>query len=162
MPTTRILILFLILFNVGLCQSPQEVLTAYKNACQADNFEKSWALEAQNKDLPERLKQQQRDLAQFNFEHRKEGSDFEILAERIDGDCAMIIINEIQKEGQPAFDLDPVCLIKQDDKWRICRTQKRLDLVAADKAPVFAKLQAWFEGFEQGVEWQQNREPQAK
>ena len=53
------------------------------------------ALEAQKKDLPERLKQQQRDLAKFNFEHRKEGSDFEILAERIDGDCAMIIINEI-------------------------------------------------------------------
>lgn len=162
MPTTRILILFLILFNIGLCESPQEVLTAYKHACQAGDFEKSWAMEAQKKDLPERLQQQQRDLARFSFEHRKEGSDFEVLAERIDGDCAIVIINEIQKEGQPTFDLDPVYLIKQDEQWRICRTQKQLDLVAPDKAPVFAKLQLWFEGFVQGVKWQKSRKADTK
>jgi len=145
-----------------VCESPKEALNAYKLACQAGDFEKSWAMEAQKKDLPERLQQQQRDLARFSFVRRKEGSDFEILAERIDGDCALIVINEFQKGGQPTFDLDPVCMIKQDDQWRVCRTQKRLELVAPDKASVFSKLEAWFEGFKQGVEWQQTRKTDAK
>jgi len=74
----------------------------------------------------------------------------------------MIIIKEFQNGGQPTFDLDPVCLIKQDDQWRICRTQKRLELVAPEKAPVFSKLEGWYEGFKQGVHWQKTRKSEAK
>lgn len=157
MPINRILLLFFFLVSIGAAESPQKALADYKRAYQAGDFDKVWALEAQSEDLPIRLQQQQRDLAQLNFKHRKEGSDFEILAERIDGDCAVVIINENQKEGNPTFDLDPVHLIKQDDQWKICRTPKRLELVAEDKTHVFAKLQAWFEGFKQGVHWQKSQ-----
>lgn len=162
MSIIRNLFLFFILVNVGVCESPLEVLTAYKRACQAGDFEKGWGMTAKNKVLPERLQQQQRDLARPRFDRLSGGSDFEILTERIDGDCALIIVNEFSKGGQVTIDLDPVYFIRQDGEWKVCRTQKLIELIAPDKAPVFAKLQAWFEGFKQGVKWQENRKAVVK
>jgi hypothetical protein len=156
--TIRVFVLLFALVDTALCGTPREALLAYKQAWDENDFDKSWVLEAKSKKLPEKLQQQERELARMKLEHRGEGWNFEILAERIDGDCAVIAISETQKGDVRAWDLDPVYLLKQDGEWRICRTSKRLKAVAPEKSPVMTKLAAWFKGFKQDVHAQQAKE----
>ncbi|MDB4508213.1 hypothetical protein N9051_01375 [Akkermansiaceae bacterium] len=47
------------------------------------------------------------------------GWDFEIIEEKVDADFAVVVINESNKEGRKASDIDPAYLIKQNGRWRV-------------------------------------------
>ncbi len=137
--------------------TPQETFKAYIMAAKDRDFDKLWTLQAKLKNVPERIQQQEREIARSNFERNSTDADFVILSQRLVGECAVIITREVKHGVEQAMDLDPVFLVKQDGEWNICRTLKRVEAVAPEKIEVFSKLEAWFQGFKHGVRWSAER-----
>lgn len=74
--------------------------------------------------------------------------DFEIIEEKMEGDCAVVVINELKKEGRKTFDIDPAYLIKQEGEWKVFPDVPDWDLseqVAKDEVETYKKLEVWFE-----------------
>lgn len=143
----------LLLTQVALCTSPKETLLSFKNAVQSGELDKAWELQTQNKKLPGNLLHEERENFKRNMGRIVKGWDFEILAELTEGDCAVIAINESTKDGQPAFDLDPVFLTKQDGTWKVVQNKEPFLKIEPEKKVVLDKLELWFEGFKQGALW---------
>lgn len=154
--------IFLAFVQLGFCALPKEVLTAYKNALQAGDLDQAWELHVKRKDLPASLVAEEREIFNRNAGRTVEAWNFEILAELSEEDCAVFAVNEATKDGQPAFDLDPVFLIKQNGSWKVCENAADFKNIDPEKKAALDKLQMWFKGFKQGVKWWQIREVEAK
>ncbi len=145
----RFLLIFTALIHTAIGETPRETLDAWLKACQVGNFDKAWALEVKNLNLPQNLQEEERKIAKANFDRNGGEISVEVLAEKIAEDCAAFAVNESRKEGRPAFDLDPIYLLKQDGGWKIFTNPGQLKNVAPEKAEAFAKLEAWFKTFKQ-------------
>lgn len=76
------------------------------------------------------------------------GWDFEILEEKVSGDCAVVVVNEVRKEGRRGgIDPDPAYLIKQDGEWRVFPDpsgREAAQQLAKQHAVTYEKLEKWF------------------
>lgn len=143
----KIIILALICIQTTLAGTPTEALTAFKKSAHTKDFEATWKHAAKFKDLPDQVTEQHKSKVQKFIDLAANGWDFEILEEKIEGDCAVIIINESKKEGQKSFDIDPVYLIKQDGEWMVFPDLSGRHIVeqyAKDKVDTYTKLKEWY------------------
>jgi hypothetical protein len=145
----RNLLIFTALIHTTFGETPRETLDAWLKACKVGNFDKAWALEAKNLELPPNLQEEERKIAKANFDRNGGEVSLEVLAEKVEGDCAAFAVNESKKDGRPAFDLDPIYLLKQEGGWKILPNPGQLKYVAPEKVEAFAKLEAWFKAFKQ-------------
>ncbi|QTN32356.1 hypothetical protein HZ994_08445 [Akkermansiaceae bacterium] len=143
-----IALLATLLLQSALAATPSEALGAFKKAAQTKDFEGTWEHAAKFEGLPEEATEYFRSKVRRFIDLAGDGWDFEIIEEKIEGECAVVVINESKKDGNKAFDLDPAFLIKQDGKWRVLpevtewRIVRKVD---EDKVDSLEKLSAWFE-----------------
>ena len=145
MKTTLLLAFFLIQTAFG--GTPTEALGEFKKSAQAKDFEATWKHAAKFDGLPDQVTEYLKGKVKRFIDLTGKGWDFEIIEEKVDGDCAVVVINESKKEGRKAFDIDPAYLIKQDGEWRVFPDVSDWDIseqVAKDKVETFKKLEAWF------------------
>ncbi|MBK1883121.1 hypothetical protein JIN85_11885 [Luteolibacter pohnpeiensis] len=144
----KLLILFAILFaQAALAGAPMEALTAFKKAAQNKDFDATWKHAAKFEGLPDDATDYFKGKVQRFIDLTSNNWDFEILEEKVEGDSAVVVINESKKAGRKAFDLDPVYLIKQGSEWKVFPDVSDWNIaeqVAADKVDSFKKLEAWF------------------
>ena len=127
--------------------SPKEVLSVFKKSAQTKNLEATWKYVAKFEGLPDRATEYFKGKVQRFIDLSSNGWDFEIIEEKIDGNCAVVIINELKKSGNKTFDLDPAYFIKQGDEWKVFPDVSDWDVaekVAKDKVASYQKLEAWF------------------
>lgn len=127
--------------------TPTEALAAFKKAAQAKDFEAAWKQAAQFEGLPPDATDYFQGKVRRFIELTGKGWDFEIVEEKLEGDCAVVVINESRKAGARAFDLDPVYLIRQGEQWKVFPDLSDWEVaehVAKDKVESFKTLEAWF------------------
>jgi hypothetical protein len=136
-----------LLVQSALGGTPTDALAAFKESAQARDFEATWKYAAKFEELPDQATKYFKGKVQRFIDLTAKGWDFEIIEEKIEGDCAVVVINESKKAGQKAFDLDPAYLIKQGDEWKVFPDVSDWDVaeqVAKDKVDSFKKLEEWF------------------
>jgi hypothetical protein len=137
-----------IAFLILLCHSvmagtPTEALKAFQQAAKDQKLEDAWKHTAQFEGASEAVTQYLKSRVQRILKLAADGWGFDILEEKISGDCAAIIINESTKAGKKAFDIDPVFMIKQGEEWRVMPDITQWDMtrrIPADKVPASMKL----------------------
>lgn len=103
----KLLILFAILFaQAALAGAPMEALTAFKKAAQSKDFDATWKHAAKFEGLPDDATDYFKGKVQRFIDLTSNNWDFEILEEKVEGDSAVVVINESKKAGRKAFDLD--------------------------------------------------------
>ena len=143
-----IILLAILCIQTVFAGTPSEALAAFKKSAQTKDLEATWKHAAKFKELPEQVTAQLKSEVQDFIDLTARGWDFEIIEEKIEGDCAVIVINESKKEGQKSFDIDPVYLIKQDGEWKVFPDLTDWEIaeqVAKDKVETYKKLEEWFE-----------------
>jgi hypothetical protein len=123
--------------------TPTETLKAFQQAAKNQKLEDAWKHTAQFEGASEEVTQYLKSRVQRILKLSADGWGFEILEEKISGDCAVIITNESTKAGKKAFDIDPVFMIKQGDEWRVMPGVTQWDStrrIPADKQPASMKL----------------------
>lgn len=143
-----ILLLAFILIQSALAGTPIEALGEFKKSAQTKDFEATWKHAAKFDALPDQITEHLKGKVKRFIDLTGKGWDFEIIEEKIDGDCAVVIINESKKAGRKTFDIDPVYLIKQGGEWKVFPDLTDWDIaesVAKDKVASFKKLEAWYE-----------------
>ena len=106
-------------------------------------LEDAWKHTAQFEGASEEVTHYLKSRVQRILKLSEDGWGFEIIEEKISGDCAVIITNESKKAGKKAFDIDPVFMIKQDDVWKVMPELTQWDMsgsVPVDKQPASMKL----------------------
>jgi len=142
-----LLLVTLLLQAAALGGAPSKALAAFKKSAQAGDFEATWEHVAKFEGLPDPATDYLKGKVRRFLELTREGWDFEIIEEKVEGGCAVVVINESRKAGRAAFDLDPAYLIKQGDEWKVLPEVSDWDIaeqVAKDDVPSFRKLEAWF------------------
>lgn len=138
----------LTLLLILLCQSlfagtPTEALNAFGKAAKEQKFEDAWKHTAQFEGASEEVNNYLKSLVRKVFKLSKEGWSFEILEEKISGDCAVIILNEIKEPGQNGLNIDPAFLIRQNGEWKVMPKLTQWDVSAripAGQQPASMKL----------------------
>lgn len=128
--------------------TPTETLTAFKEAAQTKDLEATWKHAAKFEGIPDDVTQHLKGEVKDFIDLTARGWDFEIMEEKIDGDCAVVMINEHKKEGRKAFDIDPIFLIRQEGEWMVFPDLTDWDIakhVAKDKIDTYTKLEEWFD-----------------
>jgi hypothetical protein len=142
-----ILLLVTLLIQSVIAGTPTEALAAFKKSAQVKDFEATWKQAAKFEGLPDEATEHFKVKVQRFIDLAAKGWDFEIIDEKMEGDCAVVIINESKKAGEKAFDIDPAYLIKQGGEWKVFPDVSDWDIaeqVAKDKVDSFKKLEAWF------------------
>jgi hypothetical protein len=140
-------LLAILLVQAAIGGTPSEALGAFKKAAQTKNFEETWKHAAKFDGVPDQVTEYLKEKVKRFIDLTGKGWDFDILEEKADGDCAVVVINESKKDGGEAFDIDPAYLIKQNGEWRVFPDVSDWDIaeqVAKDKVDAFKKLEAWF------------------
>ncbi len=123
--------------------TPTEALKAFQQAAKDQKLENAWKHTAQFEGASEELTQYLKSRVQRILKLSADGWGFEILEEKINGDCAVIITNESTKAGKKAFDIDPVFMIKQGQEWRVMPDITQWDMtesIPTDKQPASMRL----------------------
>lgn len=142
-----ILLLVTLLVQSAFAGTPTEALAAFKKSAQAKDFEATWKQAAKFDGLPDQATKHFKGKVQRFVDRSAAGLDFKIIEEKIEGDCAVVIINESKKAGEKAFDIDPAYLIKQGGEWKVFPDVSDWEIaeqVAKDKVDSFKKLEAWY------------------
>lgn len=153
-----ILFLTLLLIPSVFAGTPTEALGEFKKAAHTKNFEATWKHAAKFDVLPDQITEHLKGKVKRFIDLMGKGWDFEIIEEKVEGDCAVVVINESKKEGRKTFDIDPAYLIKQGGEWKVFPDITDWDIaesVAKDKVESFKKLEAWYKVRE--VELKKNR-----
>lgn len=127
--------------------TPTEALAAFKKSAQSKDFESAWGYAAKFEGLPDQATEYFKGKVQRFIDLTSKGWDFEIIEEKSEGDCAVVVINESKKAGEKTFDIDPAYLIRQGDEWKVFPDISDWDIaeqVAKDKVETFKKLEMWF------------------
>ncbi len=151
LPITKAVIITFAVFGSSLClaETPTEVLKAFEKAALTKDFDATWEHAAKFEGQPEVLTQYFKEEVGDFIRITRKGWKFEILEEKIDGDCAVVVINDIGKGDKDTFDLDPIYLIKQNGKWKVLPELTNWDEAKRgmkDQVATLEKLDAWFEG----------------
>ena len=144
MKRTLLCIAFLLLLcHLAIAGTPTEALKAFQQAAEDQKLEDAWKHTAQFEGASEEVTQYLKSRVQRILKLSADGWGFEIIEEKISGDCAVIITNESTKAGKKAFDIDPVFMIKQGKEWRVMPEITQWDMtrrIPADKQPASMKL----------------------
>lgn len=138
-----VIVILLLLCHSLLAGTPTEALKAFQQAAKDQKFEDAWKHTAHFDGASEEVTQYLKSRIERILKLSADGWGFEILEEKISGDCAVIVTNEIKKAGQKALDIDPVFMIKQGTEWRVMPGITKWDLtkhIAAEKQPDSMKL----------------------
>ncbi|GAA5495136.1 hypothetical protein Rhal01_01308 [Rubritalea halochordaticola] len=142
--------------------TPKQALEAFKKALKAKDVEAARRHIVLYDILPERsIKEFKRHINDL-IELHQNGWDFTLLEEKIEGDCAVIIINESKKNGKASFDIDPVYLLRQDGQWKVFVNMSSYRLaVEADqtKEPTFLLLKDWYKNRKAELKAQHKAKP---
>ena len=145
----KTIILLLTLFlHTAFAGTPSEALAAFQKSAQSKDFDATWKHVVKFEGMADRETQYYKGKVQRIIDLAKEGWAFEIMEEKTEGDCAVVVINESKKAGKKSFDLDPAYLIKQGEEWRVFPEVSDWELaehMAKDKVETFKKLEAWFD-----------------
>lgn len=141
--------------------TPTMALKAFKQALKKNDTDTAWSHIVLYDILPERSIQAFKQKIQKMIKLQQSGWDFTIMEEKVDGDCAVIIINESKKDGKASFDIDPAYLLKQNGEWKVFVdiTSYRLATEAEkDKAPAFERLKQWYDARKKELKAQQQEQ----
>lgn len=133
----------LLLCHFAIAGTPTEALKAFQQAAKDQKLKDAWKYTAQFDGASEEVAQYLKSRVQRILKLSADGWGFEIIEEKISGDCAVIITNESMKAGKKAFDIDPVFMIKQGEQWRVMPEITRWDMtrsIPADQQPASMKL----------------------
>ena len=78
----------------------------------------------------------------------KEGADFAIIDHKIEGDCAVVLVNEIKESNGKGANYDPIYLLKQNGVWKFfpnLSIYREAAQIAPDKVETFKRLQVWYD-----------------
>ena len=89
-----IILLATLLVQSALAGTPTEALAAFKKSAQAEDFEATWNHAAKFEGLPDQVTEYFKGKVQRFIDLTTKGWDFEIIEEKIEGDCAVVVINE--------------------------------------------------------------------
>ena len=146
------------LIQSALGQTPSEVLTTFKKSAKSKDFDETWKHVAQFEKLPTQITDYLKQKVQRHISYFSNDSDFQIIEERIDGDCAVVVINENNKRGVASFDIDPVYLIKQNGEWRvfpeISDWKIERNVLGEDVEATYQKLKIWYNEREEALKKQ--------
>jgi hypothetical protein len=143
-----IVLLAILLIQSVIGGTPSEALGAFKKAAKTKNFEDTWKHVAKFDGVPDQVATGQKEDIKRFIELFGSGWDFDILEEKTEGDCAVVVINESKKHGKKSFDIDPAYLIKQNGEWRVLSgisDWNEAKQFAKDKIESYKKLETWFE-----------------
>ena len=134
---------------ISSAETPSETLNAFKKAAQAKDFEATWEHTAKFEGQPEALTNHFKTKVQRVIDMMEKGWNFEVLEEKIDGNCAVVVINEAKKAGEDAFDIDPAFLVKQGDSWKVLpeiTSWRAAGEALKDQVATLEKLNVWYRG----------------
>lgn len=135
--------IFLTLCGSLFAGTPTEAFQAFQLAAQGQKFEDAWKHTAQFEGASEAITNYLKSRVERILKLSADGWKLDLLEEKINGDCAAIIANEIKTKGQTALNLDPVFMIKQGEHWRVMPSFTHWDIsshIPADKQPASMKL----------------------
>ncbi len=112
-------VILLIFSNSLLAGTPTDVLQAFQKGAKEQKFEAVWKHTAQFEGASPQIIQYLRSRTQRIINLSADGWDFEILEEKIKGDCAVLLVNEYKNDKQTSLNIDPVFMIKQGHEWRV-------------------------------------------
>jgi hypothetical protein len=138
-----VIAILLLLCHSLLAGTPAEALNAFQQAAKDQNFEDTWKHTAQFEGASKEVTQFLKSRIERILELPPKGWRLEVLEEKINGDCAVILANEIKKAGQTELNLDAVFLVKQGSEWKVMPCVTRWDLskhIAVEKQPDSMKL----------------------
>ena len=141
------LLLLAVLAQSAFAGPPTDALAAFKKSAKAKDFEAAWKHVAKFEGLPPAATKHFKEEVQEFIDLTAKGWDFEIVEEKVEGDCAVVVIKESKKGGEKTVDLDPAYLIKQGDEWKVFPEVTDWEVAehaAKDKVAAFKKLEAWF------------------
>ena len=127
---------------------PREALADFKQTAKKDDFEAVWKKMLKLPGLPPETQEIYRDKVRKGMTRFKEGADFEIIGQKVDGDCAVIVINEIKGLDKKAANYDPIYLLKQEGEWKFfpsLSSFRQAAQVAPETVEKFERLQAWYD-----------------
>lgn len=139
--------LAILLIQSSFAGTPSQAFAAFEKAAKEKNFESAWKLTVRFEGLPDHITEEQKKDIRRLIEITNNGWSFDILEEKTEGDCAALVADESMKNGKPAFDIDPIYLIKQDGEWKIFSDLTQWDSAkqfAKDKVDTLTKLEVWF------------------
>ena len=153
---TILLLLSCLLCATGLTKAdpPTEALAAFWKAARSGDFDATWKRVVKFDNLPPEFVEDQKEKVRKVIKLGASGWSVEALEVKVDGDCAVIVGNEVKGEKSEVPNLDPVYLLKQDGEWKVFAKLTKFDLAAAggkEKLEVFGKLKKWYEEREQVI-----------
>ena len=94
----------LFILSAFLCQpilagTPTEALKSFRKAAKKQDFAATWKVTAHFDGLPSKLVECLEGEVRVSLDLFSTGWDFEILEEKASGDCAVVVVNEVRKEG---------------------------------------------------------------
>jgi hypothetical protein len=141
---------YLLLLACGCVEAvePRQALTDFKASAKSGDFEVVWKKMLKLPGLPPENEVMYRDKVRKDMTRFKEGLDFEIIDQKVDGDCAVILINQINDPAKRAANYDPIYLLKQEGEWRFfpsLSNYRQAAQIAPETVERFERLQAWYE-----------------
>ena len=142
------LFLFILLgIQSAWAANPKETIIQFRNAIQNQDAETAFLHLATFEKIPEATSAHFKQSMTRFVEMAKKGWDFDIIEERTEDGCAVVIVNESKKEGKASFDIDPFYLVLQNDTWKILpkiTSWSIIETTAPEKTESFKKLSEWF------------------
>jgi hypothetical protein len=143
MKTLALFLLLLLLCQPLMAGTPTEALKAFQQAAKEQKLEEAQKHMAQFEGASDKVKQYLKSKAGKFLKLAADGWGYGILEEKVNGDCAVLVLNESTKAGKKAFDIDPAYLIKQNGEWKVMPGFTKWDLskeISAEYQPASMKL----------------------
>jgi hypothetical protein len=87
-----LILLVSLLVQSAFAGTPTEALAAFKKSAQARAFEATWKQAAKFEGLPVQATEYFKSKLRRFIDLTAKGGDFEIIEEKIEGDCAVVVI----------------------------------------------------------------------
>ncbi len=131
--------------NASRDLSPLELTRGFRDAMHAGKLSEARGMIAKVEGAPEQDIALQ--LEEMSDQMASGEWGLEFIEYKQEGSCAVVVSNESIKNGEPAFDLDPLYLILQDGAWRISpdfTDYEGLIKLNSGAEAQFARLRTWF------------------
>ena len=151
-----LLVLFLLVPHI-LADTPTKALTDYKKSVEVKDFESAWKYMPRFDGSPKEMNEYLKRRVHRSIKLASRGWDFEVLEEKIIGDCAVVVVNSVvdasnddewEKGVKAKFDPGIIYLIQQGGDWKVFPPAHGWNYVAKyvskDKVETFKNLEMWF------------------
>lgn len=127
---------------------PREALADFKDSAKRGDFEAVWKKMLKIPNISPEGDVTYREKVNKDMARFKEGADFVIIDHKIDGDCAVVLVNEIKESNGKGANYDPIYLLKQDGEWKFFPNfsiYRQAAQIAPDNVETFKRLQVWYD-----------------